>query len=323
MKILVCSSRNAFSESSNGATIRIKNIENFLNSNFKCEITRTNFPTWISLRNSFDLIIFHSYTNSYKSIVTRKKSAIFWYDRCDSKTLVNEYFSRKKGIKKAMRSIRDQFVEKVSRIPDLVTFITPLDRSAEDSQIQLKQSLIFPNFFVPGESKLDIEKSHKSSQLFFIGDGSYLPNIDGLLWLIENVLPRLKIKERNFTRLKVIGRGYSKVNSELIEKLGYTENLNEIINSGDINLCASPITAGMKNKILFGIRRGMWTVCNEASVNGINLTPYVKVVTDPDEFVNAISECLDSRQVKPVPMTPNFLVDDSIRLRKKIEELIQ
>ena len=320
---MICSSRNAFSESSNGATLRIKNIENFLNSNFKCEITRTYFPIWISLRNSFDLIIFHSYTNSYKSIVTRKKSAIFWYDRCDSKTLVNEYFSKKRGIKNNLRRIRDQFADRVSRIPDFVTYITPLDRGAEESQIQLKESLIFPNFLILEESKLEIEESRKSSNLFFIGDGSYLPNIDSLLWLIENVLPRLKIKDPNFTRLKVIGRGYSKVNSELIEKLGYRKNLNGIINPGDINLCASPISAGMKNKILFGISRGMWTVCNEASVNGINLTPYVKVVNNPDEFVNAISECLDSRQVTPAPMTPDFLVDDSIRLQKKIEELIQ
>jgi len=323
MKVLFVASKNTFSGITNGSTLRLENICKFLNSNFTCDFSYSRFPLTVNSKSQYDLIVFLSFANFYKSIFLKKGSSVIWFDNCDSKKLVNDYFlKRRKNLKTVLRIIRDCMGGKFSKRSHISTYITHLDRVVEEPQLTKNLSYIFPNYFESVISANNNEREVRAKRLFFIGDGAYLPNVESLTWLINQVLPKLKNSTPELLPLQVIGRGYENIDSDLIYKHGYTSSISHLIQPGDINLCASPLAAGLKNKILLGISFGMWTVCNTAAFNGIKVTPYTLIADSSHEFVEGILRCNLSTDEVPSPRTPILLSDERTLILEKLRELI-
>jgi hypothetical protein len=201
------------------------------------------------------------------------------------------------------------------------TFITSQDRKMEETKTRIHQSLVFPNM-ATWKSSAITPTSRKKPRLFFIGDGRYQPNLHSLQWIIDEVLPLINEANPDLLPLHVIGRGYEGIESESIVKLGYLEKLNESVLPGDINLCASGMNAGMKNKILDGMSLGMWTVCNSASFNGLSLNPRTFIVEKPEEFVLSVSYCLDRGLGNQKENNPIPLIDERRELSYKLKEML-
>lgn len=131
----------------------------------------------------------------------------------------------------------------------------------------------------------------------FTGTLYYLPNIDGLLWLREKVLPLISDRKM---MIDVVGFGAT---SELdpvkadprFHMTGYVERMSDHLFQEDIYLCPIHIAAGVRNKLLEAFAAGMATVSTWMGYEGIDCEPgtHLLVAESPDEFADAIRFLLD------------------------------
>jgi polysaccharide biosynthesis protein PslH len=124
--------------------------------------------------------------------------------------------------------------------------------------------------------------------LLFIGDNWY-PNIHGLRWFIDNVLPEVNVK------LQIVGRnmeGYGKeFSNPKIQFLGYVKDLSALILDADYILCPIFQGGGMKVKICEALMYGKNIIATAEAFEGYDVD-YGKtgaVCNTKDEFIKAIT----------------------------------
>ena len=139
-------------------------------------------------------------------------------------------------------------------------------------------------------------------QATFSGTLYYLPNIDGLLWLKDRIMPLLG----DFgPQVEVLGYGAT---SELdpVKKdprftfRGYVENMAAHLFREDIYLCPLRVGAGVRFKLLEAFAAGMATVSTTLGYEGIPCTAgeHLLVADTEREFADAIRFLLDHPQEK-------------------------
>lgn len=136
----------------------------------------------------------------------------------------------------------------------------------------------------------------------FTGTLYYLPNIDGLLWLQEQVLPLVSDRD---LRIDVVGFGAT---SELdpikadprFHMTGYVERMSDHLFQEDIYLCPIHIAAGVRNKLLEAFAAGMASVSTRMGYEGIDCEPgkHLLVAETPQEFADALMYLLEHPEEK-------------------------
>jgi glycosyltransferase involved in cell wall biosynthesis len=125
----------------------------------------------------------------------------------------------------------------------------------------------------------------------------YLPNIDGLLWLKDRIMPLLGDAG---PQVEVLGYGAT---SELdpvktdprFTFHGYVENMAAHLFREDIYLCPLRVGAGVRFKLLEAFAAGMATVSTTLGYEGIPCIPgeHLLVADTEREFADAIRFLLD------------------------------
>jgi glycosyltransferase involved in cell wall biosynthesis len=131
----------------------------------------------------------------------------------------------------------------------------------------------------------------------FTGTLYYLPNVDGLLWLQQSVLPFV-----GDDRFEIDVSGYG-ATSELdpvkedprFHFKGYVEKMADHLWTDDIYLCPIRVAAGVRFKLLEAFAAGMATVSTTLGFEGMDCTPgeHLLVADSPEEFARAIRYLLD------------------------------
>lgn len=131
----------------------------------------------------------------------------------------------------------------------------------------------------------------------FTGTLYYLPNIDGLLWLKEEVAPLLKDHP---LPIDVIGYGAGSELDSLrgdarFRMVGYVENMAEHLYRDDIYLCPLRVGAGIRFKLLEAFAAGMATVSTTLGFEGIPCVPgeHLLAADSPGEFAAAIRRLVE------------------------------
>jgi len=128
--------------------------------------------------------------------------------------------------------------------------------------------------------------------LLFIGDNWY-PNIHGLRWFIDKVLPDVKVK------LQIVGRNMEGYREEFsnpkIQFLGYVKDLSALILDADYILCPIFKGGGMKVKICEALMHGKNIIGTSEAYEGyeVDFEKAGAVCNSKDEFIKAI-EALSS-----------------------------
>jgi glycosyltransferase involved in cell wall biosynthesis len=140
-----------------------------------------------------------------------------------------------------------------------------------------------------------------SARLTFTGTLYYLPNIDGLLWLKEKVLPLLP----ESLKVDVLGFGAT---SELdpvkadprFRFHGYVENMAEHLYRDDIFLCPLRVGAGLRFKLLEAFSAGMATVTTTLGYEGIPCEPgtHLFVADTEKDFADAIGRLWEKPELR-------------------------
>ncbi len=133
-----------------------------------------------------------------------------------------------------------------------------------------------------------------AGRLTFVGSESHTPNLDAVVWMCQEVIPRLRLRGEKFT-FQVIGKWRSPYVKELcrlcpeMELMGYVDDLRAFL-EGSIAVVPIRIGSGMRMKILDAVTARCPFVTTAKGVEGIDLENGREclMADDPDAFADAI-----------------------------------
>ena len=152
---------------------------------------------------------------------------------------------------------------------------------------------------------MDFEKQPAVSKLtsvdhvFHLGSMDWLPNIQGVQWLIEEVWPKVREQNQKAT-LFLAGRNmpesFKSNASSGIQVIGEVENAAEFFTRNGIMTIPLLTGSGMRVKAIEGMASGRPTVSTEIGVDGLGLVhgEHAFVANTPEEFANHILFLLES-----------------------------
>lgn len=206
-------------------------------------------------------------------------------------------------IKKAIlyiESIRVHKLEKSIISRSDIVFASPNDiakfkESGIDS-LNYARTYHLGNTALLKERPLDFSNSEKA--MLFIGTLSWEPNVQGLLWFIKEVWPKLRKSEPDVV-LYLVGdkadhRLKKYANAENIVFCGFIEDLEGYFQKSRLAIVPLQFGSGMKVKVLDFMYRGLPLVTTSVGAEGIELidSEEAYIVDTPEEFASRISDLL-------------------------------
>lgn len=131
-------------------------------------------------------------------------------------------------------------------------------------------------------------------RLTFVGSEGHTPNLDAVVWMCQEIIPRLRLRGEKFT-FQVIGKWRTAYVKDLrrlcpeMELTGYVDDLRTFI-KGSIAVVPIRIGSGMRMKILDAVTSRCPFVTTAKGVEGIDLENNREclIADDPDAFADAI-----------------------------------
>jgi glycosyltransferase involved in cell wall biosynthesis len=131
--------------------------------------------------------------------------------------------------------------------------------------------------------------------LFFIGGFNHAPNIDGICYFVEEVMPILRLLLPNI-KLYIVGSNpvdkIFDLASNDIEVLGYVEDLSPLLKKVKISIAPLRYGAGIKGKVASSLASGVPVVGTSIAAEGMGLDNMknILIADTPDEFASAIEK---------------------------------
>ena len=129
--------------------------------------------------------------------------------------------------------------------------------------------------------------------LLFLGNYTYLPNVEAAEYLIRDVWPRVKEREPN-ARLLIGGAWPERIPSKAspppgVEFVGFVEDLDALYRRTRVVCCGVQVGSGTRIKILEAAAHGKPIVSTSVGAEGIALRDGVEIFLrdDPDSFAAA------------------------------------
>lgn len=225
------------------------------------------------------------------------------------------YWQRRKKIKrnifsKLLDSIESKRVYKYEKYI-LNQFNLNLVCSLEDQkhliiEHQNNQVKLLPNGVDTSQFKpLNHDYNHNHT-LLFTGNMDYDPNVDGVIYFSEEILPVIKTKYPNIKFIIAGQRPIQKVLDlkikypETIEVTGFVKDLSSMYNSASIVVAPLRFGAGTQNKVLEALAMGIPVVCSHIGFEGLGIKSgegaFMKI--NPREFAEQVIELLDNEQLR-------------------------
>ncbi len=150
----------------------------------------------------------------------------------------------------------------------------------------------------------DIRESNGEGHLLFVGGFSHRPNVDGILWFVDQVWPMVKERLPK-TKLTIAGSNplpeIVKLASDDIKVVGFVsdETLAQLYDEVDAAIAPLRFGAGVKGKVLEALSVGTPIVITSVAAQGIPDIRDVCPVTDTAEaFAEAVIALLESRSLR-------------------------
>lgn len=137
-----------------------------------------------------------------------------------------------------------------------------------------------------------------SKEFVFVGSGDHYPNLDGLKWFADEVLPFLR-NTNEIYKIHVVGKWSSKLQKEFnrhseIIFHGFIEDLTSFLN-GKISIVPLRIGSGMRIKILEAINAYSPFIATTKGVEGLELKNGTNcvIVDSPMQFAGEMRDLLN------------------------------
>jgi len=219
---------------------------------------------------------------------------------------------------------------------DLVAAISPVDRDKLLEMSGGKANIISATTGANLEDLVPSETPQTPGEVVFVGSFDWHPNVDGAIWLIKKVWPRVLDKYPS-AHLTLVGRKPPKeleaMDSETIELTGLVDSVREYIDRASV--CAVPlwIGSGMRLKILeaFALRRAV--VSTSLGAEGIEYEDGRNIVIrdKAEEFAEGIVDLLSNPgKAEKLGWNARALVEEkygwdkvAVNFREEVSRLLQ
>jgi sugar transferase (PEP-CTERM/EpsH1 system associated) len=163
----------------------------------------------------------------------------------------------------------------------------------------------------------------RPDSLIFVGTMNWYPNVDAMLFLLQEVWPQLKRRTRTVT-LDIVGSNPPDSLVRLAQSLpgvtvhGYVPDVRPLLDSAALFVCPIRDGGGTKLKLLDAFAMGKCVVAHPIACEGIDAVAdrEVVVASTPAEFVTTISALLaDPHRRRAVGQAARALVERSYSYR--------
>ncbi len=190
---------------------------------------------------------------------------------------------------------------------------------AERDKDYLQDSGIVVNYngtSLNNENKKEINKNNNVN-IIFQGNMSYYPNVQAVIFLIEELLPKIKLLCSN-VKLLVVGSNPSKeilkYKSEDIEFTGYVESMKPYLNSADMAIYPIFSATGIQNKVLEAMASKIPCIVSKEAASGVLGLVDMKnilIADNLDQYISCFEYILNNKD------DINLIVNEGYNLIKE------
>jgi len=164
-----------------------------------------------------------------------------------------------------------------------------------------KKLFLIPNFVDTDYFKPNYENFEEKS-IVFTGIMNFLPNIDAIMFFVNEVMP--KLKEKANVKFYIVGKNPTKEvlmlhNNFDIIVTGEVKDIKEYISKAEVVVVPLRIGSGLRNKVLHAMACGKTVVATREAVEGINVKDKenILIANTPQEFVEKILLVLNNKEL--------------------------
>ncbi len=176
--------------------------------------------------------------------------------------------------------------------------------SVAEQEILHKELPEIRNFVLP--LIMDIHANKQSFEnrenIVFVGGYQHAPNVDAVLYFVNEVMPLLRHYLPNI-HLYVVGSKPPKEINDLAAHdviiTGFVEDLSSLLNKMRVSIAPLRYGAGIKGKIGSAMATGLPTVATSVAAEGMSLTndENILLADDPETFASAIARLYEDQDL--------------------------
>lgn len=189
------------------------------------------------------------------------------------------------------------------------------------SQIAVINNGVDTNYFQP----LGLPKD--TMNIIFEGSMDFVPNIDGVLYFCDKILPIIH-KTIPDLKFSIVGRNppaeISRLNSKLIEVTGYVKDVRPYLDRAALLVCPLRKGGGIKNKVLQAWSMGKAVVATTPSIGGLLVMEGENILVrdDPKDFAAAVVGLIrDPREAEKLGVNGRKTILENYTWERKALEL--
>ncbi len=184
---------------------------------------------------------------------------------------------------------------------DLVAAISPVDVATYGKMCKRRANIVSITAGVDIEHLEPSGAPPQAGEVVFVGSFDWQPNVDGAIWLINKVWPRVLEKYPD-AHLSLVGRNprepVKELASETVEVTGQVESVEEYVSRATCSVVPLWIGSGMRLKILEAFALGRPVVSTSLGAEGIEVIDgeHIIIRDDADQFADAVVKLLTDEQ---------------------------
>jgi glycosyltransferase involved in cell wall biosynthesis len=182
---------------------------------------------------------------------------------------------------------------------DMLVAITQRDLDVFKNLGYRNASVVAPVGIDAADYRPDFKAFNKEVSLAFIGALDWMPNQEGVVWLLGEVWPALRDEFPGLS-LEIAGKNtpgwLRKRQTEGVRFLGEVESAVDFINRHQILVAPLFSGSGIKVKVLEGMALGRVVITTPIGAEGIPAThrEHLLIATNPAEFRDAVKFCMEN-----------------------------
>lgn len=141
--------------------------------------------------------------------------------------------------------------------------------------------------------------------LVFLGSMDWMPNIDGMRYFLEEVLPLIRSRRPN-TSVAIVGRNPSSETKRLAESIpdvlvtGTVDDVRPYLWGGEVSIVPLRIGGGTRLKIYEAMAAGTATVSTSIGAEGLEIHPPddIRIADEPQTFADQCLALLEDRDAR-------------------------
>lgn len=185
---------------------------------------------------------------------------------------------------------------KQEELDDLNRYDTVVTLTQQDKDYLQRDGVCKPIYVSPAAINTEISPFCPwNHRLAFVGSFLHQPNVEGIDWYMNEVLPLLQ----KAPLLEIIGKGWpTKYKTKDINTLGFVDDLHEVT-SGSIMIVPILSGSGMRMKILEAAAMSMPIITTTVGVEGLNFKhgDSCIIADSPQEFASAIKQLSENEDI--------------------------